>query len=76
MMDPDAGAEGDSKGHSVTANLRLVMLDDPGPFDTLETWEQFLAEVQAMPDFLLKDSVMENAKWVISQKKAALGARP
>ncbi len=37
MMDPDAGAEGDSKGHSVTANLRLVMLDDPGPFDTLET---------------------------------------
>ena len=76
MMDPDAGAEGDSKGHSVTANLRLMMLDDPGPFDTLETWEQFLAEVQAMPDFLLKDSVMENAKWVISQKKPALGARP
>ena len=76
MMDPDAGAEGDSKGHSVTANLRFVMLDDPGPFESLEAWEQFLAEVEAMPDFLLKESVVEHAIWVIAQKKPPLGARP
>ena len=43
MIDPDAaGAEGRSKERrSVTANLRFVMLDDPGPFETLEIWEQF-----------------------------------
>jgi hypothetical protein len=48
----------------VTRNLRLVVIDDPGPFDTLETWEQFLAEVQAMPDFLGKASTVQNAKWL------------
>ncbi len=78
MIDPDAGAEDGSKkkGHSVTANLRFVMLDDPGPFESLEIWEQFLAEVEAMPDFLLKESVVEHARWVIAQKKPPLGARP
>ena len=77
MIGPDAGAEGDSKGrYSVTANQRLVMLDDPGPFDTLETWEQFLAEVEAMPDFHGKASTIDNAKCLIAQKKHARGARP
>jgi hypothetical protein len=46
VIDPDAGAEdGSEERHSGTANLRFVMLDDPGPFENLETWEQFLAEV-------------------------------
>jgi hypothetical protein len=77
VIDSEAGAEDGSKeGHSVTANLRTVMLDDPGPFEDLETWEQFLAEVEAMPDFRLKESVVEHARWVIAQKKPPLGARP
>jgi hypothetical protein len=52
------------------------MLDDPGLFEKLEIWEQFLAEVEAMPDFLLKESVLEHARWVIAQRKPALGTRP
>jgi hypothetical protein len=59
----------------MTTNLPSVMLDDPGPFETLERWEQFLAEVQAMPGFLLKESVVEHAKWMIAQKKQELAAR-
>jgi hypothetical protein len=27
---------------------------EPGTFEPIETWEQWLAEVQAMPDFPLK----------------------
>ena len=59
----------------MTSDLRFVMIDGPGPFDTLETWEQFLAEVQSMPDFFGKESVVENAKWVIARNKQALAAR-
>jgi hypothetical protein len=78
VIDPDAaGSAGRSKERrSVTANLRFVMLDDPGPFETLGIWEQFLAEVEAMPDFHGKASTIDNAKWLIAQKKHALGARP
>lgn len=60
---------------SRTTNLPLVMLDDPGPFETLERWEQFLAEVEAMPDFQGKASTINNAKWLIAQKKQELAAR-
>jgi hypothetical protein len=60
----------------VTSNLPLVMIDEPGPFDPVETWEQFLAEVQAMTDFHGKASIIDKAKWLILQKKDALGARP
>jgi hypothetical protein len=50
-------------------HLPTVMLDDPAPFDTLETWERFLAEVEAMPDFAGKDQTISHAKWYIEQKK-------
>jgi hypothetical protein len=73
---PNAGAEGGSKDRcSMTANLPLMMLDDPGPFETLETWEQFLAEVEAMPDFHGKAGTIDNAKWLIAQKEQELSAR-
>jgi hypothetical protein len=36
-------------------------------FDPVETREQFLAEVQAMPDFLGKVSTVQNAKWLTSR---------
>ncbi len=55
-------------------NLRLVMLDDPGPFDTLETCEQFLAEVEAMPGFHGKAITIENVKLLIAHKKQELAA--
>jgi hypothetical protein len=51
------------------------MLDDPGPFESLETWEQFSAEVEAMPDFQGKQAHIDNAKWLIAQKSPDLRVR-
>jgi hypothetical protein len=30
-------------------NLRSTLLDQPGPFDTLEIWEEYLDEVRRLP---------------------------
>jgi hypothetical protein len=51
------------------ADLPIVMLDDPPPLATLETWEQYLAEVQSMPDFQGKKNRIAHAKWMIARKK-------
>lgn len=59
----------------MTSYLPVVMLDDPGPFESLETWEQFSAEVEAMPDFQGKQAHIDNAKWLIAQKSLDLRAR-
>ena len=53
----------------------LGFLSEPGMFDPIAIWGEFLAEVQAMPDFVWKESVIENAKWVIAQKRQMLRAR-
>jgi hypothetical protein len=50
----------------VSECLPTVLLDDPGLFDPLETWEQHLAEVQQMPDFLGKDQPVHRAKMMIA----------
>ena len=48
----------------------------PGPFDPIETWEQFLAEVQAMPDDSpIKEYAIEKAKQVIEQNRQYLRAK-
>src|SRR5205823_3315729 len=52
----------------VTSNLPSIMIDEPGMFDTLATWERFLAEVQSMPEFFQKKEVVKNAKWQTTQK--------
>jgi hypothetical protein len=41
--------------YSVTSRLPVVMIDRPGPFDTLGTWQSFLAELETMEDFQNKD---------------------
>jgi hypothetical protein len=43
-----------------------ILIDDPSPFDCLETWERFLAEVQEMPDFVTKQIEIRSAKWMIA----------
>jgi hypothetical protein len=40
----------------------LGFLSEPEMFDPIAIWEEFLAELQAMPDFVWKESVIENAK--------------
>ena len=60
--------------------LPYILIDGPSPFDSLQIWERFLAEVQAMPDFLTKQMEIRSAKWMIAsikrwEKKRELGAR-
>jgi hypothetical protein len=38
-----------------------ILIDGPSPFDCLETWERFLAEVQEMPDFVTKQIEIRSA---------------
>jgi len=66
-----------SRRYSVSIKLPLLggFLSERGMFDPIETWEEFLAEVQAMPDFAWKEGVIENAKWVIAQNRQMLRAR-
>jgi hypothetical protein len=46
-----------------------ALIDPPGPFDTLATWEQFLAEMETMSDSFLKRETELRAKQVIAMKK-------
>ena len=47
----------------------------PGPFDPIEVWEHWLAEVHQMPDSSLKEDALEEATRVISGLKLYLAAR-
>ena len=47
----------------------------PGPFDPIETWEQWLAEVQAMPNFPMKEYCLESARRVIEHHRQYLRAK-
>ena len=47
---------------------------EPGLFEPIETWEHWLAEVQAMPESPLKEYALENAKRVIAMIRQALRA--
>jgi hypothetical protein len=51
-------------------------LDEPGFFDTLETWEQFLAEAEAMPDSVLTPQTILYAEYMIALKKEELDPMP
>jgi hypothetical protein len=53
----------------------IGFLSEPGMFDPIETWEEFLAEMQAMPDSAWKDGLIEKAKWVIARNRQMLRAR-
>lgn len=47
------------------------MIDEPGMFDTLETWERHLKTLEALPDSTLKPGMIREAKQVIATKKQA-----
>ena len=48
--------------------MLIGLIDQPGMFDSLETWEQHLIEMQAMPDWSLKPDMIREIKRVISVK--------
>jgi hypothetical protein len=46
---PDADVDGREMEYSVPKDLPYIMMDGPSPFDTVESLERSLAELQAMP---------------------------
>jgi hypothetical protein len=50
--------------------------DEPGIFDSLETWEQFLAEVEAMRHSVQKPQTVQHAAHMIALKKEELAPMP
>ena len=50
--------------------------DEPGLFDSLETWEQFLAEVEAMPHSVQKPQTVLHAEHMIALKKEEFAPMP
>jgi hypothetical protein len=53
----------------VTKNLPIILMDDPNPFDTMESLERYLADLQAMPNFIGKDQAVKFTKTTIAMKK-------
>jgi hypothetical protein len=53
----------------VPKDLPHIMMDGPSPFDTMESLEQSLAEIQAMPDFKFKKETVERVKGFIALRK-------
>src|SRR6266446_8551136 len=52
--------------------MTLVMLDPPGPFDTLATWERHLAYLRCLPaDTLLRDEMLRTAEAHIATSSPA-----
>jgi hypothetical protein len=54
---------------SVARKLPFKMMDGLNPSDSVETLEQHLAELQAMPDFNPKEELVDQTKWFIDRKK-------
>jgi len=58
------------KAHLTAPHPPTIMIDDPSPFDTLETWERHLAELKRWPDGTpLKSAIIETAEYWIAEKK-------
>ncbi len=55
---------------STTSKPQLVMVDPPGPFDTLARWEQHLGELKKLPENVaLRREMLQAAHKVISEKR-------
>jgi hypothetical protein len=50
--------------------MRLVMVDEPSPFATLEVWERHLADLKALPiDTVLRPEMIMSAEKMITRKR-------
>jgi len=59
--------------------LGLMLVDPPGRYDTLGTWEQYLAELVTLPPSVTRNAAISSARELIQQgetilTKAATGA--
>jgi hypothetical protein len=46
------------------------MIDEPGRYDALGTWERFLAELVALPRSVTRNAALSRAKEAIRTKQA------
>jgi hypothetical protein len=49
--------------------MLIGLIDEPGMFASLEAWEQYLNEVQALPEWSLKPDMIREMERVISVKR-------
>ena len=49
--------------------ISTSMIDDPGPFGTLEAWEQYLTRVQSTANSVLKPYLVQDAQREIKRLK-------
>jgi hypothetical protein len=61
-----AGSDNYSRGCSVTSYLPVVMLDDPGPFESLETQEAVLGRRGSGPRLSGEASTHRQCQWLIA----------
>jgi hypothetical protein len=51
----------------IATAMRIYLIDPPGPFDTLATWERHLAYVRSLPpDTLLRAELIQDAEEAIA----------
>jgi hypothetical protein len=56
---------------------RTVLIDPPGPFDTLERWELHLQKLRSLPaNVKLKPQMIAEARRQIARKKAERSKSP
>ena len=46
-----------------------LMIDEPGRYDTLETWERFLAGLEALPPSTTRNVALAGAKRTVLRKR-------
>jgi hypothetical protein len=50
--------------------MMLVLIDPPGPFDTLQTWQRHLRDLRTLPDgTLLRSELIQTAEAHIEAKR-------
>jgi hypothetical protein len=65
----DVPSASEQRRYSVKSDLPFIMMGGPNPYGTLESLEQYLAELQAMPDFDPKALLVEQTNWFIARKE-------
>jgi hypothetical protein len=57
---------------SLTERERFVLIDPPGPYDTLETWERHLSELERLPENVyLRKKLIKKARQKVAEKRAS-----
>jgi hypothetical protein len=78
LWSPSKTETSDARRYLVTNKLPIstALIDEPGMSSALEIWEQFLAEVKAMPESAQKPQTILHAEYMIALKREELEPMP